>query len=503
MQSVKRSLSGSLRMPEGNEIKDVNPRSVKTQVVCTIGPASNNVTTLKKMLEEGMGIARLNFSHGDYEWHESVIRNVRQAVADSGYLCAILLDTKGPEIRTGKLEGHNKVLLTAGQNFTFLTDENILGNSEQVAVTYKSLTKTVKIGSQILVCDGLISFTVLEIDEAGGKVYTRVDNSGVLGETKGVNLPGLVIDLPPVTEKDIRDIEFGVKQGVDFIAASFIRTADNVRYIRDLPGVRDNNILIISKIESQEGLDNFNAILDESDGIMVARGDLGVEIPIEKVATAQKMMIAKCNAVGKPVITATQMLESMTENPRPTRAEATDVANAVFDGSDCVMLSGETTNGKYPVVTVKTMDTICRQAEADIDYRTLYKNLRAHVLPPVSVPHSIASSAVKTSWDIQASLIVCLTETGNTARLVSRYRPSCPILVVTASQRVSRQLLVSRGCVPYLVEKMTGTEQVLNSAIEYAKLIRLARSGDKVVVTSGVLEGVSGSTNIMKVLFIQ
>eukprot|EP01089_Gocevia_fonbrunei_P016198 TRINITY_DN4951_c0_g1_i1.p1 TRINITY_DN4951_c0_g1~~TRINITY_DN4951_c0_g1_i1.p1 ORF type:complete len:503 (+),score=136.60 TRINITY_DN4951_c0_g1_i1:145-1653(+) len=501
MQSIKRKLSASL-IAGGADTKDVNPRNVKTQVVCTIGPSSNNVTTLKKMLEEGMGIARLNFSHGDYEWHQSVIDNVRTAVEQTGFVCAILLDTKGPEIRTCKLENHTKVLLTAGETFTFFTDENVIGNATQVGVTYKNLTTTVKVGSQILVCDGLISFTVLEIDEAAGKVICRVDNSGVLGETKGVNLPGLIVDLPPVTEKDIRDIEFGVKQGVDFIAASFIRTADNVKDIRNLPGVRDANIMIISKIESQEGLDNFNDILEQSDGIMVARGDLGVEIPIEKVATAQKMMIAKCNAVGKPVITATQMLESMTENPRPTRAEATDVANAVFDGSDCVMLSGETANGKYPIATVKTMDTICRQAEADIDYRTLYKNLRAHVLPPVSVPHSIASSAVKTSWDIEANLIICLTETGNTARLVSRYRPSCPILVVTGCSRVSRQILVSRGCVPFLVENMHGTDTVLQSAFDYAKQIRLMKSGDKIVVTSGVLEGVSGSTNIMKVMFV-
>jgi len=283
------------------------------------------------------------------------------------------------------------------------------------------------------------------------------------------------------------------------IAASFIRTAENVKTIRNLPGVQENQIMIISKIESQEGLDNFNAILQESDGIMVARGDLGVEIPIEKVATAQKMMITKCNAVGKPVITATQMLESMTENPRPTRAEATDVANAVFDGSDCVMLSAETASGKYPVVTVKMMDTICRQAERDIDYRSLYKNLRANVLPPTTIPHSIASSAVKTQWDIEASLIICLTDTGNTARLVSRYRPSCPILVVTSSPRVSRQVLVSRGCVPFLVDNMKGTENLLHQATEYAKSAGLASVGDKIIVTSGILEATSGSTNIMKV----
>eukprot|EP01088_Endostelium_zonatum_P008642 TRINITY_DN21801_c0_g1_i1.p1 TRINITY_DN21801_c0_g1~~TRINITY_DN21801_c0_g1_i1.p1 ORF type:complete len:502 (+),score=111.53 TRINITY_DN21801_c0_g1_i1:39-1544(+) len=500
MQNVKKNLSESL-IHASAKSSESNPRTVKTQVVCTIGPSSNNVATLKNMLEAGMGVARMNFSHGDYTWHESVVKNVRQAAQEAGYPCAIMLDTKGPEIRTGKLVDHAKVTLTAGQNFTFHTDENILGDKDKVGVTYKSLTKTVKVGSNISVSDGLISFTVLEINEAAGTILTRVDNSGVLGETKGVNLPGLEVDLPAVTEKDIADIAFGVRQNVDMIAASFIRTADNVKAIRALPGVSQQQIMIISKIESQEGLDNFNAILTESDGIMVARGDLGVEIPIEKVATAQKMMISKCNAVGKPVITATQMLESMTENPRPTRAEATDVANAVFDGSDCVMLSGETANGKYPVVTVRMMDTICRQAEKDIDYRTLYRALRANVRPPTTLPHSIASSAVKTQWDIEAGLIICLTDTGNTARLVSKYRPSCPILVVTSSERVARQILISRGCVPYLIESMKGTDAVVAKAKEYAKSTGLLNAGDKVVITSGVLEAVSGSTNIMKVEF--
>jgi len=494
MQSVKKNLSSSLLQGSPSKVT-----GTATQVVCTIGPSSIGIPTLKKMLEEGMGVARMNFSHGDYEWHESVIKNVRQASQESGYPVALMLDTKGPEIRSGKLEGNTKVSLTAGQTFTFYTDESIIGNQERVSVTYKSLPKSVRIGSQILVSDGLISFTVTEINEAEGKVVTRVDNSGVLGETKGVNLPGLTVDLPAVTDKDIRDIAFGVKHGVDMIAASFIRTAENVKTIRALPGVQENQIMIISKIESQEGLDNFNGILQESDGIMVARGDLGVEIPIQKVATAQKMMISKCNAVGIPVITATQMLESMTENPRPTRAEATDVANAVFDGSDCVMLSGETAAGKYPVVTVKMMDTICRQAERDIDYRALYKALRANVAPPTTIPHSIASSAVKTQWDIEASLIVCLTDTGNTARLVSRYRPSCPILVVTSSPRVSRQVLVSRGCVPYLVENMKGTEVLIEKAKKYALQAGLCAIGDKIVITSGLLEATSGSTNIMKV----
>jgi pyruvate kinase len=358
------------------------------------------------------------------------------------------------------------------------------------------------VGDQILVDDGLISFTVLQIHE-DGSVQCRVDNSGNVGETKGVNLPGIVVDLPAVTEKDKDDIAFGVRHNVDLIAASFIRKAEDVETIRNLPGVRESNILIISKIESQEGLDNFNSILKVSDGIMVARGDLGVEIPIYKVATAQKMMIAKANQVGKPVITATQMLESMINYPRPTRAEATDVANAVLDGSDCVMLSAETAKGKYPVQTVHMMAQICHQAEGDINYRSLYQKLRAGVKPPVSVPDSIASSAVKSSWDLEVKLIVCLTDSGKTASLVSKYRPSCPILAVSSNPKVSRQLLVCRGVIPFLVETMQGTAEVFKKAIAYAKKRDLIKDGDLIVLTSGHIEGVSGSTNIMKIDVVQ
>eukprot|EP01090_Pellita_catalonica_P012988 TRINITY_DN2982_c0_g1_i1.p1 TRINITY_DN2982_c0_g1~~TRINITY_DN2982_c0_g1_i1.p1 ORF type:complete len:508 (-),score=84.37 TRINITY_DN2982_c0_g1_i1:56-1552(-) len=493
-QAVNKSLSASLLAGSKGDI--LNPRAVKTRIVCTIGPASNNVDSLKKMILEGMSVARCNFSHGDFAWHESVMVNVRKASEELGITCAIMLDTKGPEIRTGKLNA-KEVLLQAGEEFVFTSDESVIGDNTKVSTTYKNLTKAVNVGDQILVSDGLLSFTVLSKTDT--EVTTRIDNSGLLGNTKGVNLPGLVVDLPPVTEKDKRDIEFGVKQKVDMIAASFIRTADNVRAIRDLPGVRDAGIMIISKIESQEGLDNFNAVLEESDGIMVARGDLGVEIPIERVATAQKMMIAKCNSHGKPVITATQMLDSMQENPRPTRAEATDVANAVFDGSDCVMLSGETAAGKYPIETVAMMRRICQQAEKDIDYRELYKSLRRQAVPPISIPHSIASSAVKTAWDIQASLLVVVTDTGRTARLVSRYRAGCPIIVITSDPQVARQVLISRGCVPMLVKSMIGTPELIKQAKSFAQSLRLVSTGDTIVAVSGVIEGKSGSTNILKV----
>jgi len=288
------------------------------------------------------------------------------------------------------------------------------------------------------------------------------------------------------------------------IAASFIRKPEDVLEIRALPGVKEQSIMIISKIESQEGLDNFDQVMEVSDGIMVARGDLGVEIPIQKVATAQKMMIAKCNKVGKPIITATQMLDSMIENPRPTRAEVTDVANAVYDGTDCVMLSGETANGKYPLETIRVMGDICKHAESGLDYRRLYKNIRYQNLdPPISVPESIASSAVKSCWDLKLSLIITLTDSGRTARLIAKYRPHAPILCVTSSPLVARQSLVSRGIYPFVVDTMKGTERVINMATDYALKAGFIVSGDPVIITSGVLECMTGSTNIMRVEIVE
>eukprot|EP00002_Diphylleia_rotans_P014224 TRINITY_DN2773_c0_g1_i1.p1 TRINITY_DN2773_c0_g1~~TRINITY_DN2773_c0_g1_i1.p1 ORF type:complete len:498 (-),score=106.93 TRINITY_DN2773_c0_g1_i1:272-1765(-) len=473
---------------------------VKTKIICTIGPKSASEEMIGKMAEAGMSIARLNFSHGDYSYHGSVVQNIRNYATSANKTIAIMLDTKGPEIRTGKLVDRKDVKLEVGQLFTFINDESVLGDNTQVSTTYKSLAKTVRVGTNILVDDGLISFTVLHIEE--DKVVCRVNNAGVLGETKGVNLPDCTIDLPAVTEKDIADIAFGVESNVDMIACSFIRKASDIMTIRNLPGVTEKNIKIIAKIESQEGLDNFDEILEVSDGIMVARGDLGVEIPIHKICNVQKMMIAKCNKAGKPVITATQMLESMIKNPRPTRAEATDVANAVFDGTDCVMLSGETAKGDYPCETIRTMANICREAESHIDYRELYQKLRANVVPPVSVAESIASSAVKTSWDINAKLVIVLTDTGSSGRLVSKYRPHCPILCVTRSEEVARRMLVHRACFPYLTHSISNSDAVFQRVIEKATELGLCAAGDTVVVTSGSLEGVPGATNILKVITV-
>jgi pyruvate kinase len=318
-----------------------------------------------------------------------------------------------------------------------------------------------------------------------------------------MNLPGCVVDLPAVTQKDKDDIAFGVQNDVDLIAASWIRKAADVEEIRNLPGVKDKHIMIISKIESQEGLDNFNSILQVSDGIMVARGDLGVEIPIERVANAQKMMIRECNQAGKPVVTATQMMESMIVNPRPTRAEATDVANAVFDGTDCVMLSGETANGAYPVECVKMMTKICIEAESALDHRNIYLNIRLSEVSErntSSIPETIASSAVKSCWDINASLIIVLSDTGNTVRLVAKYRPHTPILCITSTAKTARQVLVSRSTIALVVEDMHNTEELIKRGVGWAKEQGFLKDGDLFLVTSGIIEAMSGSTNMLKVM---
>ncbi|KAI8852899.1 pyruvate kinase [Chytridium lagenaria] len=472
---------------------------IKSKIICTIGPKTQSVEMLGKLVEAGMNVARMNFSHGSHEYHAQTIANLRTYVNSSKHprTVAILLDTKGPEIRTGKLEGGKDVKLIAGSTFTFHNDLTRLGDASQVATTYSSLHSTVNVGDRVLVDDGLIGTIVTEIRHETGDVVTRIENDGMLGETKGVNLPGNPVDLPAITEKDAADIRFGVEQGVDFIAASFIRKAADVLEIRKLI---PSTIKIISKIESQEGLDNFDEILQVSDGIMVARGDLGVEIPVEQVARYQKMMIRQCNAVGKPVITATQMLESMIVNPRPTRAEATDVANAILDGSDCVMLSGETAKGGHPIAAVEMMGKICREAEADINYSELYPALRRQIKLPIVVPEAIASSAVKTSWDVHAALIIVLTQTGNTAQAICKYRPIAPVLAVTASAQVARQCQVLRGIYPLLVDNMGGTENIVHRAMLWGIKMGMARKGDPVVVTSGVIESVAGSTNIMRVV---
>jgi len=475
----------------------------RTKIICTIGPSVQSKDQLKNLLLAGMNVARMNFSHGEHAYHLQTIQNLREVMAETRRICAILLDTKGPEIRSCMLENHKEVYLPKDSKFDLhCEDDSMVGNATKVAVMYPNLTKVVKTDDHVLVDDGLIDLHVDSVDDSKKIVYTTVINSGMLGERKGVNLPGVAVDLPAVTQKDIADLKFGADQGVDFIAASFIRKALDVTTIRKvLSQSKGSNIKIISKIESQEGLDNFDEILSVSDGIMVARGDLGVEIPIEQVAIAQKMMIHKCNAAGKYVITATQMLESMIKNPSPTRAEATDVANAVLDGTDCVMLSGETAKGAYPIQAVQTMADICREAEANINHQATFNMIREHIKGNiVSVVEAIASSAVRATFDLNATMIICLTETGHTARLVAKYRPRAPIVTVTSNEQTARQCLVSRGLFPLLVGSMVGSDSLINRVLIAAQRLGMCKVGDMVVVTSGSREATSGTTNDVKII---
>lgn len=413
-----------------------------------------------------------------------------------------MLDTKGPEIRTGKLKDGKEISLSAGDTIDLISDFSHVGDTSMIGHSYASMVTTVREGSEILIDDGLISLTVMSTDITANTVTCRINNDGVLGETKGVNLPGAKVDLPALTEKDKSDLKFGCDQQVDMVAASFIRKAADVVSIREfLDAHGGSTIKIMSKIENQEGLENFDGILEASDAIMVARGDLGVEIPIEKVAIAQKMMISKCNVAGKPVVTATQMLDSMIKNPRPTRAETTDVANAVFDGSDCVMLSGETAKGIYAVEAVQTMVGICREAEKSLDYRYVFQSLRnLHRTQEMSITETITSSAVKTAYDLNAAIILCLTETGNTGRLVCKYRPVSPVICVTSNETTARQLLIHRGAFPLVVGSFVGTESLIARVLNRSTSAGFCKKGDLIVLVSGMREGVSGGTNILRVI---
>jgi len=478
--------------------------AVHTKFICTIGPKTQTLEMLSKLVAAGMNVARMNFSHGDHPYHAQTIANLREALKKSKRMCAIMLDTKGPEIRTGLLKDGKDVELVEGQEFMLYNDWDYVGDEKGVGQSYGDLATSIEVGGQILIDDGLISLSVIE--KQGGNVRCKINNGGSLGARKGVNLPGVKITLPALTEKDKQDLLFGCQQGVDFVAASFVRKAEDVVGIRKhLDENGGKNIKIISKIENQEGLENFDEILEVTDGVMVARGDMGVEIPGEKVALAQKMIISKCNIAGKPVVTATQMLESMIKNPRPTRAETSDVANAVFDGTDCVMLSGETAKGKYPIQAIEMMVSICREAEKVLDHSQTFAALRAHAkrLGPDQINEAIASSAVKTAFDLRASLILCLTESGRTARLVSKYKPRMPVLCATTDEQVARQCLVLRGCYPMVVGSMVGSASLIARCLATAKVNGLCKTSDVCVVISGIQEGISGGTNVLRVLQIE
>ena len=470
-----------------------------TKVVCTIGPKIEKKEVLKELVLSGMNVMRLNFSHGDHEEHGARIKTIREISKETGKHVAILLDTKGPEIRTGShAEGDVKYDLVEGQDFIVTTDYSFKGTPEKISVSYPGMTKDLKPGDTILVDDGLIGLEVKEIK--GEEIFCKVKNSGALGQKKGVNLPGVSVSLPALAEKDKADLKFGCEVGVDYIAASFIRKASDVAEVRRV--LDDNggeNIKIISKIENQEGIDNFDEILELSDGIMVARGDLGVEVPVEEVPFMQKMMIRKCNAVGKPVITATQMLDSMQKNPRPTRAEAGDVANAILDGTDAVMLSGESANGKYPVEAVKTMAKISAKTDE-------YGVSKIYYTHEVTITEAISKGAVEAAENLGAKLIVCWTKTGRAAKMIRKYNPSMPIIALTDSDVTARQLALVRGVRAIVANDLDNSEHFFNKALEVAasnasttadEAYTGFKKGDLVVLVTGVSE--TGTTNTFKV----
>jgi pyruvate kinase len=468
----------------------------KTKIVCTIGPASESVEKLVELIEAGMNVARLNFSHGDYEEHGRRIKNIREAVKITGKTVAILLDTKGPEIRTHNME-NDAIELKEGSEVV-ISMEEVLGTPEKFSVTYAGLIDDVTVGSKILLDDGLIGLEVLSIDKEKREIKTKVLNSGVLKNKKGVNVPGVRVNLPGITEKDAQDIIFGIEQGIDFIAASFVRRASDVLEIREL--LEKHNALhiqIIPKIENQEGVDNIDEILEVADGLMVARGDLGVEIPAEEVPLVQKELIKKCNALGKPVITATQMLDSMQRNPRPTRAEASDVANAIFDGTDAIMLSGETAAGCYPVEAVKTMHQIASRTEQALQYRDLLTKRTKQ--SGTTITDAIGQSVAHTALNLDVAAIVTPTVSGHTARMISKYRPKAPIVAVTADEAVSRKLALVWGVYSKVASQANSTDEMLDIAVEAAVETGIVKHGDLVVITAGVPVGETGSTNLMKV----
>ena len=463
-----------------------------TKVVCTIGPKSESKEMLTKLVESGMNVMRLNFSHGDFEEHGGRIKNIREVMKETGKYVAIMLDTKGPEIRTGKLVNDEDVLLKAGNKIVITTDYSFVGNADKISVSYPGITKDLKAGNTILLDDGLIGLTVDKIE--GDEIFCTINNTGELGGTKGVNLPGVSVGLPALAEKDIADLKFGCEQGVDYIAASFIRKASDVAEVRKvLDENGGHNIKIMSKIENQEGIDNFDEILELSDAIMVARGDLGVEVPAEEVPFMQKMMIRKCNAAGKPVVTATQMLDSMIRNPRPTRAEAGDVANAILDGTDAVMLSGESAKGKYPVEAVKMM--------ADISKRTdefkKYKNIEIPESANITVTEAISRGAVSSSEILDAKLIICWTKTGRAARMIRKYGPTVPIIALTDSEQTARQLALVRGVRAYVEKNLDVADDFFRKAKEIASVHEEVKNGDLVVLVTGISE--TGTTNTFKI----
>ena len=476
----------------------------KTKIVCTMGPNSNDPELMRKLIQEGMDIARFNFSHGDHEEQKARMDMLKKIRKEEGKYTAILLDTKGPEIRTGLLKDGQKVQLVEGDTFV-LTTEEIEGDNTRVSITYEGLVEDVEIGGKILIDDGLIELKVEEIK--GKDIICKVINGGELGQRKGVNVPNVPIRLPAITEKDKEDIRFGAQQDVDFIAASFVRNAECIREIKAL--LRECGAPytpVIAKIENKEGIDNLDEILAIADGIMVARGDLGVEIPAEEVPYIQKMMINKCKECYKPVITATQMLDSMMRNPRPTRAEVTDVANAVYDGTDAVMLSGETAQGKYPVEALKMMVQICENTESHLDHEEILSKMKKQRMKDTT--SALGYATVSTASNLDAKCIIAPTGSGATARVISKFHPKMEVLAVSPNARTLRRMQIYWGVRPYESEHADSSEEISNSAIEIAKEREHVEKGDIAVLTAGIpsphVGGFDyGVSNMMRIVTIE
>lgn len=467
----------------------------KTKIVCTIGPATDNEDIMREIMMSGMNVARFNFSHGDYETHEKRFRMVEKLRDELGLPVATLLDTKGPEIRLGKFVDNKPVEIFDGDVYV-LTTEDVPCTNKIGSVSFKNLPRDVSMGTRILINDGVIELLAEKV--SSNEITCRVIHGGILSNNKGINVPGVKLSMPYLSERDMNDLEFGAKMQFDFIAASFVRTAADINYLRKFThSLGWFDVRIIAKIENIDGVENIDEILEAADGIMVARGDMGVEIPFEQIPAIQKELIHKGYNAGKQVITATQMLESMISNPRPTRAEITDVANAIYDGTSAIMLSGETAAGAYPVEAVKTMALIAETTENNIDYKGQFAARRTETNS--SVAEAIAHATVTTAHDLNARAIITVSLCGQTARLISKYRPSCPIVGCTMSEIVCRQMNMSWGVLPVIIDEKTNTDDLFDSAVEAAEKRGIVQDGDLVSITAGVPLGVSGTTNLMKV----
>ena len=466
----------------------------KTKIICTIGPASESEEKLRALIEAGMDVARFNFSHGTYEEHKAKFKRLVRLRREMGRPVATLMDTKGPEIRLRDFEG-GKVMLERGEEFT-LTTEEVMGTAQRATISYKGLVNDVRKDSCILIDDGLIELRVDSVTDT--EIHCTVINGGPVSNHKGVNVPGAELSMPFISEQDRSDIEFGCKMGYEYIAASFVRTADDVRDIRKILDQFGSRMKIIAKIESTQGVNNIDEILDEADGVMVARGDLGVEVPLEEVPVYQKHIIHLAETRGKIVVTATQMLDSMMHNPRPTRAEATDVANAIYDGTTAIMLSGETASGSYPVEAVETMSRIATAAENDVNYRKRFS--KRYDEGETDVTTAISHSTCMVARDINARAIITVTMSGFTARQISKYKPLCPIVACSVSEPVACQMNLLFGVIPQNIPQEDNEEMLFEAAVMAAKKAGYAEKGDKVVLTAGLPLGEAGNTNMVRVV---